>query len=124
MKKDKNLWIFITAYVITYGTLVTFGAQANFLFKPYGFGDIQIAIFATVLLLAGVFGSIMVSVYIKKTSNYRLCIRVIPVLAFIFIVITCIVVNTIPYIGIVVVCIICFGFCFTPLIPVCYDLGC
>lgn len=82
MKQDKNLWKFISAYVLVYGTVVALGAEANLLFKPYGYSDIQIGICAITMLVMGVAGSILFSIYLKKTGNYKMALRTIVVLSF------------------------------------------
>lgn len=79
---------------------------------------------AVTLLICGVVGSIIFSLYIKKTGNYRLCIRAIPLLALGFMAIMGIFLNTIPYLWLVFINTACIGFSFTPLVPICFDLGC
>ena len=58
------------------------GPEANLLFKPYGFTDIQIGICAITMLAKGVAGSILFSIYLKKTGNYKKALRTIIVMSF------------------------------------------
>jgi drug/metabolite transporter (DMT)-like permease len=41
------------------------------LFKSYDFEDMQIAIFGICLLVSGVAGSVLYTIYIKKTIQYK-----------------------------------------------------
>lgn len=86
LKKDRNLWKFFAAYILVYGTVIALGSEANLLFKPYGFTDIQIGICAITMLVMGVAGSIVFSIYIKKTGNYKRALRTIVVMSFFIIV--------------------------------------
>ena len=107
-----------------YGTLLSFGSTANLLFKPYGFEDIQIALLAVILIIFGVIGSISISLYIKYTINYKRAIRLIPSCSLLFMILTCLILNTINNLPLTFVMVACIGFCFSPLVPISYDLGC
>lgn len=54
-----------------YGTFLSFGSTSNMLFKSYNFEDMQIAIFGVCLLVSGVAGSVLYTIYIKKTIQYK-----------------------------------------------------
>lgn len=56
------------------------------MFKPYGFTDIQIGICAITMLVMGVAGSILFSIYLKRTGNYKKALRTIVVFSFFIIV--------------------------------------
>lgn len=124
LKKDRNLWKFFSAYVLVYGTVVALGAEANLLFKPYGFTDIQIGICAITMLVMGVAGSIVFSIYLKKTGNYKRALRTISVLSFFIISGLLVWLSLSAGLAITIVIVGLVGFCCTPIITLCYDLGC
>jgi hypothetical protein len=108
-----------------YGTFLSFGSTSNMLFKPYGYEDTQIAIFALFLLVSGITGAIVYTLYIKKTMKYRRAIMFACVSSIFFMILDAILMNKIPErIYIVTFFIMGLGFSFTPLVPVSYDLGC
>ena len=40
--RDGSFRLLFTGFVVFYGTLLTFAAITNFLFKPYGFTDVRL----------------------------------------------------------------------------------
>ena len=104
--------------------MIALGSEANLLFKPYGFSDIQIGICAITMLVMGVAGSIVFSIYLKKTGNYRRALRIIVVLSFCIIVALEVWLSLSAGLGITIIIIGFVGFCCTPIIMLCYDLGC
>jgi FLVCR family feline leukemia virus subgroup C receptor-related protein len=109
---------------LVYGTIVALGAEANLLFKPYGYTDIQIGICAITMLVMGVVGSIVFSIYLKKTGNYRRALRTIVVISFFIIVGLELWLSLSAKLALTIVIVGLVGFCCTPIIPLCYDLGC
>lgn len=92
--------------------------------KPYNFTDVEIAVSAILLIFSGVIGSIIFSLLLKKTSNYRMVLSCL--LGGTICAITCFPIN-ILFGNWKIVTIIAFtvlGFFMTPIIPVSYDLGC
>jgi hypothetical protein len=75
-------------------------------------------------MAVGTIGSILVSLYIKKTSNYSLALRVTSIGASIFIILFIVWVNTGRVKIITTLILSMLGFSLTPLVPICYDLGC
>ncbi len=124
LRQNRNLWKFFSAYVFVYGTVISLGSLSNLLFKPYGFTDIQIGICAVVMLIMGVIGSILISLYIKKTNNYKFALRTVCVFSFFIITFLLIWLQVSASLGISIVIIGLVGFCCTPIITLCYDLGC
>jgi predicted MFS family arabinose efflux permease len=124
IKEDRNLWKFFSAYIIIYSTLLSFGSISNFLVKPYGFEDIEIAVFGLCTIFSGVLGSVLFSVYIKKTGNYYRALRVIIFSSLIFFILYTIILNLSAILGLIIILVLCLGFVFTPIVPVSYDLGC
>ena len=118
------MWVFFAAYFLLYGTLLSFGSTVNLLMKPYGFKDIQIAMFALVLIVSGVLGSIAWSLYLRKTLNYRFTIRAIPTSSMAIMVIICIALSSGAPVPLVFLLGGLVGFSITPILPISYDLGC
>ena len=116
--------MFFGGYFLCYGTLVTFGANCNFIIKPYGYTDFQIAINAIVPTLSGTVGAVVFSAYIKKTFNYKRAIGFVTIGAAIMLIILCIWLNTANAKVITTIILFFTGFIYTPIVPLCYDLGC
>lgn len=76
------------------------------------------------MLVMGVAGSIVFSIYLKKTGNYRRALRIIVVLSFSIIVALEVWLSLSAALGITIIIIGFVGFCCTPIIMLCYDLGC
>lgn len=116
--------MFLVAYWVSYGSFIAFASNCNFLIKPYGYTDVQIATNAVLLMLVGTCGAIAVSIYIKRTFNFQLAIRSIAVASVAMLLLLCLWLNTInAKIGTSIIISI-LGFVLTPLVPVSYDLGC
>ena len=107
-----------------YGTIIALGSEANLVLKPYGYTDIEIGICAVSMLLMGVIGCLTISLYIKKTSNYKKAIRVISSLAVLVFIWFFLWLYASAMLGITIALIGLLGFVGSPLIPLCYDLGC
>lgn len=76
------------------------------------------------MLVMGVAGSIVFSIYIKKTGNYKRALRVIVVMSFCIIVGLELWLSLSAALALTIVIIGLVGFCCTPIIMLCYDLGC
>lgn len=108
-----------------YGTFLSFGSTSNLLFKPYGYEDSQIAIFGVCLLLSGIIGSIVYTVYIKKTIKYKNAIICACTLAIVFTVTNALLMNFATDERILIsFMILGMGGNLIPMVPISYDLGC
>jgi len=76
------------------------------------------------LMVFGAVGAICFSFYIKKTFNYSTAIKVIAVGSTLLLIFLCVWLNTTNGKILTTVIISMMGFIVTPLIPLCYDLGC
>jgi len=76
------------------------------------------------MLVMGVGGSIVFSIYLKRTSNYRRALRLISVLSPITITLLLVWFAINAGYGITMIATGLVGFCCTPIIMLCYDLGC
>ncbi len=127
IKSDRNIWLFLLGYMIIYGTVISLGSLANLIFKPYGFKDIEIAIFAVCIILFGVFGSIIFTFYLKKSESrhkYKKVVTLSTVLTFLGMGGIMALLNLDVDAVVVAIAASVLGFIFTPLVPVSYDLGC
>ena len=120
IRKNRNIWVFFISYFVHYGTFVAFAANCNFIIKPYGYTDIEIAINAVLLMMVGTTGAILLSLYIKKTSRYRFTLRFVVIGAAIMIIVLCIWLNTANNKIITGIIISLMGFIGTPEMPLCY----
>lgn len=116
--------MFFAGYFLVYGTLLSFGSTVNLVLRPYGFKDVQIAMFALVLIVSGVVGSICWSVFLEKTNKYRFTIRALTTISMGIMIVICIALNTRAHAVFVFVLGALIGLNITPLLPVSYDLGC
>ena len=80
--------------------------------------------FALILIISGVIGSILWSLFLEKTNKYRFTIRAITSISMIIMVIICIALNTGANTVVVFILGGLIGLNITPLLPVSYDLGC
>jgi FLVCR family feline leukemia virus subgroup C receptor-related protein len=117
------LWKFFLGFQLIYGTFIAFASNCNFLIKPYGYTDVEIAVNAVVLMGAGVIGSITFSLYIKKTFNYGKAIRTVAVGSVLLMTLLCFWLNTSNGKVVTTIIIAAMGFIITPIIPICYELG-
>lgn len=78
IKKNRNLWLFFSAFIIIYGALLSFSSTVNFQMKAYGYSNEQVSVFAVILLIMGVVGSIVWSLFIKKTGKYGFVMKTVP----------------------------------------------
>ena len=72
----------------------------------------------------GVSGSVILSLYLKKTTNYKFTIRAIPTISIFVMIAICIALNLNAHIVIVFILGGLVGFSVTPIMPISYDLGC
>lgn len=115
---------FVIAYCLSYGSFIAFASNCNFIIKPYGYSDVEIAFNAILLMLVGTCGAIAFSVYIKRTFNFKFALRSIAIASVSALLLLCLWLNTVnTKIGTSVI-ISLLGFVLTPLVPVSYDLGC
>lgn len=124
LKNNRNLWKFFPAYCLGYGTFITFAANSNFIIKPYDYSDIQIAVNGVLLMVVGTAGAILFSLYIKRTYNYKLALKVTSFGALVMLLILCLWLNTANVKAVTAIIIAVMGFVVTPIVPICYDLGC
>lgn len=75
-------------------------------------------------MMVGTCGAISVSIYIKRTFNFRLALRSIAVASVGSLLLLCLWLNTINIKFVTSFIISLLGFVLTPLVPVSYDLGC
>lgn len=76
------------------------------------------------MLIMGVFGSIVLSLYIKKTNDYKKVLRLVALSAIVFNSILFTWLEVSAMLGITIIIIGVVGFTCTPIITLCYDLGC
>lgn len=120
IKKDRNLWLFFAAYCVCYGTLIAVGVNLNFIFKPYGYSDVLIAVNFVTLMVFGIIGSILVSLYLKKTNNYKIALNVVVFGSALMIILVTFWMNTVRWKGITTILICLLGLAGNPLMSICY----
>jgi predicted MFS family arabinose efflux permease len=86
--------------------------------------QIQISLFGIGMLVCGVTGSILISLYVKKTLKYKLIFKICTGSAVILTILTNIMLNTIPGVFLSFVSVSLMGFLVTPILPLTYDIGC
>lgn len=75
-------------------------------------------------MVIGTLGAIVFSIYIKKTFNYRMTLKVISIGSITMLGLLCLWLNTYNFKIITTLIISCMGFLLTPIVPICYELGC
>lgn len=72
---------------------------------------------------AGVVGSILFSLYIKKTFNYKITVRIVAVGSILLMSLLTLWLNSYNGKTITTIIIILMGLIIAPMVPICYDLG-
>lgn len=75
-------------------------------------------------MVCGVIGSIVVSLYVKRTHKYMKAFKVCTLAAVIITIIVNIMLNTSPTVLFSILCMSAMGFLVTPILPLTYDIGC
>jgi len=109
---------------LVYGSFQTFASSANLLIKPFGASDLDISLAAICLILLGTVGAVVGSIILKKYRCYKLIFRTCCVGALVCIILLAIQLATIDSVALVKLNVGVLGFFLTPIIPVCYELGC
>ena len=76
------------------------------------------------MLVMGVTGSIVLSLYIKKTNNYKKALRLVAVFSVVGNAALFTWFQVSGMLGITIALVGLIGFACTPIITLCYDLGC
>lgn len=76
------------------------------------------------LLVFGVVGSVVVSLYVKKTLKYMRAFKVVTLCAVATTVLVNVMLNSFPTVFFSLLCMSAMGFLVTPILPLTYDLGC
>jgi predicted MFS family arabinose efflux permease len=123
IKRSRNLWLFFAAYCIFYGTLITFAVNSNFIFKPYGYSDLLISVNTVILMVFGIIGSILLSLYLKKTLNYRRALLTMVLGSALMMILLTIWMNTVKQKVITTFIVGMLGLAGNPIVTLCYELG-
>jgi FLVCR family MFS transporter 7 len=110
--------------MIINGSFQTFTTAANFILKPYGYTDIQITICAILLIIFGVIGAILASLYIKKTGAYKRVITITTIGVCLSLLGAFISLAFIKIVAIISIMFVLIGFFLTPIVPITYQIGC
>lgn len=86
--------------------------------------QIEIGVFGIGLIFSGVTGSILASLYVKKTLFYKRVLVGLCLMSLIFMVLETGILILIDSTMITFIGICLIGFCATPILPITYDLGC
>lgn len=84
----------------------------------------QISLNGIGLLVCGVIGSIVVSLYVKRTHNYMKAFKICTLSAVCLTIVLNLMLNIHPTVLFAVLCMSAMGFLVTPILPLTYDLGC
>ena len=119
-----NLIKFFTGYSFILGGFLSFEATLNPICRLYGLNEIEIIVLGEIFIVFGVPGSILASLFIKRTRNYKRAIRFISLLTFIAFFMLSIGFYFTETALLVIIVGAGFGFVFESILPVSYDLGC
>jgi FLVCR family feline leukemia virus subgroup C receptor-related protein len=75
-------------------------------------------------MVFGTAGAILFSLYIKRTFNYTRALRVASIGSTVMLMLLCLWLNTANVKAVTSIVLAVMGFIVTPVIPICYDLGC
>ncbi len=94
--------------------------SGNFLIKPFGFSDLAISLSAVALILLGAVGAIISSLFIKRTKNYSLLIRILTFSASGGLILMLLQMYILPKAAITVIIVGLIGFFVVPMVPTTY----
>lgn len=124
IRKNQNLWRFFLCYSVHYGTFISLMANSNFIVTSYGYSDIEIAINIVLLMVGGTVGSVLASLYLKKTGDYQKTLRTVVIGAALMLALLTLWLNTVnSKVGTSIIMLV-MGFIGNPEMPICYQLGC
>lgn len=116
--------MFFAGCLLGYGSLICFAANFNFIIKVYGYTDLEIAINGVLMIVTGTVGASLFIIYIKKALNHKLILGVVCLGSAFMMAILCLWLNSANAKAITTFLLIIFGFVATPIVSICYDLGC
>lgn len=83
-----------------------------------------ISLSAVSMIILGAVGAIISSLFIKKTKNYSLLIRILTFSASAGLIIMLLQLYTLPKAGITIIIVGLVGFFVVPIVPTTYEIGC
>jgi len=111
-------------FMLYYGPLATLSSLLNFLFKPFQFTDVQIAILGATVIGSGLIGAIAVSYYISRSRHFAPVLKCLAVASVVLLSVGLVGLKfSFPFWSFGVLFSI-LGILLTPLYAVSYDLGC
>lgn len=117
-----QFWILFTAFAVFVGFFNSVSSLINQIVVPYEYSDDDAGLFGACLIAAGIFGAAVAGVYVDKTKNYKLVLRLAtPFLALAYVGFVFVVEKD----SFVWICLICclIGFCSFGMLPVALELG-
>jgi Na+/melibiose symporter-like transporter len=77
LMKNKNYILLIISFTFLYGIYASLGAAVSFITRPYGYTSKNNSLFASVMIVFGVLGSIGFSIILDKFKKYKLILLVL-----------------------------------------------
>lgn len=69
--KNKNFLLLLAFFASTYGALNAFSIVINILVYPFGYSSFDTSLIGAILIIFGLVGSFVVSLYVAKTNLYK-----------------------------------------------------
>ncbi len=69
--KNKNFLFLLAFFASTYGALNAFSIVINILVQPFGYSSFDTSLIGAILIIFGLIGSFLVSIYVAKTNFYK-----------------------------------------------------
>ena len=69
--KNKNFLFLLAFFASTYGALNAFSIVINILVYPFGYSSFDTSLIGAILIIFGLIGSFLVSLYVAKTNLYK-----------------------------------------------------
>ena len=107
-----------------YGPLATLSSLLNFLFKPFSFTDMQIAILGAVVIASGLIGAVGFSCYISRSNKFAAVLKSLSIVSIMLLSTGLVGLKFgFPFWSFIVIFSL-LGILVTPLYALSYDLGC
>jgi FLVCR family feline leukemia virus subgroup C receptor-related protein len=77
LMKNRSYVFLAFNFTFLYGIYTALGAVVNFITAPYGYSNTDNSIFATVLIICGVLGSLVFGMVLAKTAKYKMVLFIL-----------------------------------------------
>jgi len=120
---NKNYVLFLFYHGLVYGCFNSQAVIMNMVLKPFGYTDFDNGLVGAVLIVFGLAGSIVISMFISKTQKYKFWLGICT-LGYIISVILMIFLLDTGSVYILMISVMVLGFFGLPILPISFEFAC